>query len=218
MRFFLQILSLSLLFTGCITKSANAKFTMNQSMASTLKPIQPVTFSSKEVNLENILVCNKDCNVTSLNKQEQIKCKDYILNHFLINSELSLYIKEKSSSVEVEYLNSGLSAKNSSYEITLDWTKSRIGRGVEDSTKLYKIGIGARIKINITTNEDNIDLSDIPGFGAKIANGDMYGSLHYSIIGISGEDVESTLPFVSKLDANSIAEITIAIQKIKLLS
>jgi hypothetical protein len=120
-----------------------------------------------------------------------------------------------------------LSAKNTSYQITMDYVKFVTVNVVErnldsasgiESSKIYsyaRVGVGLRLVASITTKEAGINLGDLFAIGFAATSNKVSGSLSVNVLGIEAPEITSLLPMPSEISASSIQNAMQAMATIK---
>lgn len=148
----------------------------------------------------------------------------------LPNETVSVAIKSIKANGEAKYLGTAaISKKNEVYEITADYIKFvtiNLSEFIEDDSgngtgapgpilSYLRVGVGLRLKANITTKKKGIDVSNLFGLAIAASKEELYGTLTVSVIGIESEKVTNALPLPAEISLSSIASALQAMSTIK---
>jgi hypothetical protein len=121
-----------------------------------------------------------------------------------------------------------ISAKNTSYQITMDYVKF-VTVNVVDTLKYnqnnqienlsifsyVRVGVGLRLVASIQTKKKGINLGDLFAIGFAASKNEISGSLSVNILGIESKEITSLLPMPSEISASSIQNAMQAMATIK---
>jgi hypothetical protein len=77
------------------------------------------------------------------------------------------------------------------------------------------VGLGLRIRANITTMEAGVNLSGLPAIALQAKAGKVRGSLVVQTLGVSGKDIATVLPLPSELNETTLINSILAMGAIK---
>lgn len=77
------------------------------------------------------------------------------------------------------------------------------------------VGLGLRLKANITTLKANVNLSGLPAIAAQAEAGSIRGSLVVQTLGVSGKNIATALPLPSELNATTLTNSILSMGAIK---
>lgn len=77
------------------------------------------------------------------------------------------------------------------------------------------VGIGLRLKANVTVLKGSVNLSSLPALTAAVSAGDATGTMSVQTIGISGKAARSNLLLLDKIDATTIQNAIQVLSSIK---
>ncbi|OXG05065.1 hypothetical protein BC749_10954 [Flavobacterium araucananum] len=117
----------------------------------------------------------------------------------------------------ITYLPINISAKHSSYKITMDYMKSTtIGQEDQNGPYGYKrVGVGLRLIAMITTSKANLNIGDISTIGAAVMSGEAHGTLMAECIGIKSKEVTALFPWPSEINQTTVQNAAMALATIK---
>lgn len=136
---------------------------------------------------------------------------------FLNNETSIVSIGQIDIQGSITYLPINISAKHSSYKITMDYMKSTtIPQGDENGPYGYKrIGVGLRLIAMITTSKANVNIGDISTIGAAVMSGEAHGTLMAECIGIKSKEVTALFPWPSEINQTTVQNAAMALATIK---
>jgi hypothetical protein len=137
---------------------------------------------------------------------------------FLNNETVLVSIGKIDFDGKINYIPVTLSAKGSSYKITMDYMKfATLGQVDKDGKFLgYKrVGVGLRLISQITTFESGINIGDISSIGIAAKAGKLNGTLMIEVIGIKSKEVTTLLPLPSEINQSTIQSAMQALATIK---
>ncbi|WP_445454634.1 hypothetical protein [Flavobacterium sp. 25HG05S-40] len=137
---------------------------------------------------------------------------------FLNNETVLVSIGQIDFDGKISYIPVTLSAKGSSYKITMDYMKfATLGQVDKDGKFLgYKrVGVGLRLISQITTFESGINIGDISSIGIAAKAGKLNGTLMIEVIGIKSKEVTTLLPLPSEINQSTIQSAMQALATIK---
>jgi hypothetical protein len=77
------------------------------------------------------------------------------------------------------------------------------------------VGLGLRLKANITTLEADVNLSGLPAIAAQAQAGKVRGSLVVQTLGVSGKNIATALPLPSELNETTLTNSVLSMGAIK---
>lgn len=77
------------------------------------------------------------------------------------------------------------------------------------------VGLGLRLKANITTMEADVNLSGLPAIAAQAQAGKLRGSLVVQTLGVSGKNIATALPLPSELNETTLTNSILSMGAIK---
>jgi hypothetical protein len=137
---------------------------------------------------------------------------------FLNNETVLVSIGQIDSEGKINYIPVTLSAKGSSYKITMDYMKFATLGQIDKNGKFlgYKrVGVGLRLISQITTFESGINIGDISSIGIAAKAGKLNGTLMIEVIGIKSKEVTTLLPLPSEINQSTIQSAMQALATIK---
>jgi hypothetical protein len=121
-----------------------------------------------------------------------------------------------------------ISAKNTSYQITMDYVKfvtvnvvDTLNFNTNNLVKDYsifsyaRVGVGLRIVASIQTKRKGINLGDLFAIGFAASQNQISGSLSVNILGIESQEITTLLPMPSEISTSSIQNAMQAMATIK---
>lgn len=136
---------------------------------------------------------------------------------FLNNETSIVSIGQIDIEGRITYLPINISAKHSSYKITMDYMKSTtIAQGDQNGPYGYKrVGVGLRLIAMITTSKANLNIGDISTIGAAVMSGEAHGTLMAECIGIKSKEVTALFPWPSEINQTTVQNAAMALATIK---
>jgi hypothetical protein len=125
---------------------------------------------------------------------------------FLNNETVLLSIGQLSAEGGISYLPITVSAKNTSYKVTMDYMKFATLAQKEGNVFLgfKRVGVGLRLISLITTSEAGINIGDLSSIGLAAKTGKLTGTLMVEIVGIKSREVTNLLPLPSEINQTTI--------------
>jgi hypothetical protein len=140
-------------------------------------------------------------------------------NRLLPLQSSAVWVKKIDASGKISLMGSSLSGEAGTYEVVMDFMKYRIEDFSDAVTKEVigsgYIGVGFRIKAQITTTKADLNLSGPFSVALEAKAGNLSGSLCVDVIGIDSESVTNLIPLTSALDQSSIQQILQGLAAIK---
>lgn len=115
------------------------------------------------------------------------------------------------------YLDGSVSGEAGSYLVVMDYMKYRVEDVYHEGVLLGsgRIGVGLRIKADVTTSKSNLNLGSIVNIGIEASNDNLKGTISVDIIGIDSKDVTNLIPLNSDINETSIQAALQALASIK---
>lgn len=171
-------------------------------------PIDPIEYKDQVVLKEGGAIVRKEIKMLS---------KDQILE-FLNNETVLVSIGELKSDGQISYLPVTVSAKHSSYKVTMDYMKfATLPQMEADGTFIgfNRVGVGLRLITLLTTQEAGINIGDLSTIGLAVKTGKAKGTLMIEVVGIKSKDVTTLLPLPSEINLTTIQNAMQALATIK---
>lgn len=156
-------------------------------------------------------------NDASVEKEIKLLSAEQVLA-FLNNETVLVSIGQIDYEGKINYIPVTLSAKGSSYKITMDYMKfATLGQVNKDGEFLgYKrVGVGLRLISQITTFKSGINIGDLSSIGIAAKAGKLNGTLMIEVIGIKSKEVTTLLPLPSEINQSTIQSAMQALSTIK---
>jgi len=150
-------------------------------------------------------------------KEIKLLSSEEILS-FLNNETVLVSIGQITADGGINYVPVTLSAKGSSYKVTMDYMKfATLGQATESGEFLgfKRVGVGLRLISQITTFESNINIGDLSSIGIAAKTGKLNGTLMIEVIGIKSKEVTTLLPLPSEINQSTIQSAMQALATIK---
>lgn len=132
------------------------------------------------------------------------------------SSEVS--VKKSDSSGNMNYLTASVSSSTGQYNVVMDYMKYRV-EAINDDTGVFigngRIGVGLRVKANVQTKKEGINLGSILSLGLEAERGNLSGGIAVDVIGIDSEGVTNLIPMTSEIDQTAIQSALQALASVK---
>lgn len=135
-------------------------------------------------------------------------------NYATAKAEYDTYIGNRGEPVQVE-LNCGKDSENYSKDTKKKVNLSDIETAPEEFNVPVYIGIGLRLKANVTVLKGSVNLSSLPALTAAVESGAATGTMSVQTIGISGKSARSNLLLLDKIDTTTIQNAIQVLASIK---
>ena len=153
-----------------------------------------------------------------INKDIKLLSTDDILQ-FLNNENVLVSIGQFSIDGSISYIPIVISAKNSSYKVTMDYMKFATLGQKDDKTGDFigykRVGIGLRLISLITTTEAGLNIGDLSSIGVGVKSGKIKGTMIIEVIGIKSKEITTTIPLPSEINPTTIQNAVQALATIK---
>lgn len=157
-------------------------------------------------------------NDSLINKEIKLLSPEQVLS-FLNNETVLVSIGQLSAEGGITYLPVTVSAKSTSYKITMDYMKfATLASKDRLKNKIIgfrRIGVGLRLISLITTKEAGINIGDLSSIGLAAKAGKLTGTLMIEVVGIKSKDVTTLLPLPSEINQSTIQNAMQALATIK---
>lgn len=195
-------------FTGCDSQKALIENAQTYKNFRGFEPTDATEYDAKVTIVENNGFVNKEIRLLT----------PLQILSFLNNETVLVSIGRIDVEGNITYVPVTLSAKSTSYKITMDYMKfATIGQVGQDGRFLgYKrVGVGLRLISQITTFESGINIGDLSSIGLAAKAGKLNGTLMIEIIGIKSKEVTTLLPLPSEINQTTIQNAMQALATIK---
>nr|WP_315155318.1 hypothetical protein [uncultured Flavobacterium sp.] len=173
-------------------------------------PVDPIEYDDKVQITDN-------ARTIIINKEIKLLNNDEILQ--LLNNETVLVsIGQVNADGGISYLPITISAKHSSYKVTMDYMKfATIAQGDDQGSFIgfNRVGVGLRLITLITTSEAGINIGDLSSIGFAAKAGKVKGTLMIEVVGIKSKEVTTILPLPSEINQTTIQNAMQALATIK---
>lgn len=153
-----------------------------------------------------------------INKEIKLLTKEQVLS-FLNNETVLVSIGKISVEGGITYIPVTVSAKNTSYKVTMDYMKFATLQAKDPKTgKIIgqrRVGVGLRLISLITTMDAGINIGDLSSIGIAAKAGKLTGTLMIEVVGIKSKDVTTLLPLPSEINQTTIQNAMQALATIK---
>lgn len=171
-------------------------------------PIDPVEYDDKVFITENGKIISKEIKLLTSDEIFQ----------FLNNETVLVSIGQVNAEGGISYLPITISAKHSSYKVTMDYMKfATLPQGDENGNFIgfNRVGVGLRLVTLITTSEAGINIGDLSSIGLASKAGKLKGTLMIEVVGIKSKEVTTLLPLPSEINQTTIQNAIQALATIK---
>ncbi|WP_231465087.1 hypothetical protein [Pedobacter sp. Leaf132] len=171
-------------------------------------PVDPIEYDDKiQLSSQNQMY----------NKEIKLLSTDEILE-FLNNETVLVSIGKVTAEGGISYTPITISAKHSSYKVTMDYMKFATLPQVDDTKKFIgfnRVGVGLRLITLLTTNEAGINIGDLSSIGIAAKAGKVKGTMMIEVVGIKSKEVTTLLPLPSEINQTTIQNAMQALATIK---
>lgn len=137
----------------------------------------------------------------------------------LPNQTATIIVQKLDNSGSVKYLTAALTREAGSYRATLDYVKYLVEEVTDDTGEHvlghYRVGVGLRIKADVKTTKEGIDLGSLFAIGLAAQQGDLRGQVSVDTIGLDSPVITQLFPLPSQIDETSIQKSLEALAAIK---
>jgi len=173
------------------------------------EPTDPTEYDDKVQILVKGKIVDKDIKILSTEE---------ILS-FLNNETVVVSVGRVSTDGSISYLPVTISAKATSYKVTMDYMKFAT-LPVRDSVGekvvgFRRVGVGLRLISLITTLDAGINIGDLSSIGLAAKQGRLSGTLMIEVVGIKSKDVTTLLPLPSEINQTTIQNAMQSLATIK---
>lgn len=172
------------------------------------EPVDPIEYDD---NVQVIV------DQTLVNKEMKLLTSDEMLQ-FLNNETVLVSIGQVNAEGGISYIPITVSAKHSSYKVTMDYMKfTTLGQKdeYENFIGFKRVGVGLRLISLITTTEAGINIGDLSSIGLAAKAGKVKGTLMVEVVGIKSKEVTTLLPLPSEINQTTIQNAMQALATIK---
>lgn len=171
-------------------------------------PIDPIEYDDKVLITED---------GKTINKEIKLLTGDEIFQ-FLNNETVLVSIGQVNAAGGISYLPVTISAKHSSYKVTMDYMKFATLAQADESGSFIgfnRVGVGLRLITLLTTSEAGINIGDLSSIGLAVKAGKVKGTLMIEVVGIKSKEVTTLLPLPSEINQTTIQNAMQALATIK---
>jgi|GEM_PF-889393 len=171
-------------------------------------PVDPIEYNEKVEIVENGKIISKEIKI--LTSEE--------IFQFLNNETVLVSIGQVNAEGGISYLPITISAKHSSYKVTMDYMKfATLPQADElgDFIGFNRVGVGLRLITLLTTSEAGINIGDLSSIGLAAKLGKVKGTLMIEVVGIKSKEVTTLLPLPSEINQTTIQNAMQALATIK---
>ena len=177
------------------------------------EPTDPIEYDDKIQIADGV-----QPNDSLIYKEIKLLSTEQVLS-FLNNETVLVSIGQLSAKGGITYLPVTVSAKSTSYKITMDYmkfatlaSKDRLKNKING---FRRVGVGLRLISLITTKEAGINIGDLSSIGLAAKAGKLTGTLMIEVVGIKSKDVTTLLPLPSEINQSTIQNAMQALATIK---
>lgn len=171
-------------------------------------PIDPIEYEDNVAITENGNIISKE--IKLLNSDE--------IFQFLNNETVLVSIGQVNAEGGISYLPITISAKHSSYKVTMDYMKFATLPQADEIGNFIgfnRVGVGLRLVSLLTTSEAGINIGDLSSIGLAAKAGKVKGTLMIEVVGIKSKEVTTLLPLPSEINQTTIQNAMQALATIK---
>jgi hypothetical protein len=136
----------------------------------------------------------------------------------LPNRMSSVMIERQNADGSVVLASAPVTAAPGAYTVVMDQIKyatARLDRGPDGQAGFARIGVGIRIRAQVVTLKENLNLGSLLAIGTAARAGDLTGSLSFDLIGVDATDVALPLPLSAEIQEESLRAALAAINAIE---
>lgn len=207
-RHFYLLIIISIFLSSC---SAHREILRNGQAYDNFRgfiPIDPIEYEDKVIITENGTITKKEIKLLTSDEIFQ----------FLNNETVLVSIGKINAEGGISYLPITISAKHSSYKVTMDYMKFATlpqFDEVGDFLGFNRVGVGLRLVTLLTTSEAGINIGDLSSIGLAAKAGKVKGTLMIEVVGIKSKEVTTLLPLPSEINQTTIQNAMQALATIK---
>ncbi|WP_296149824.1 hypothetical protein [uncultured Flavobacterium sp.] len=171
-------------------------------------PVDPIEYNEKVEIIENGKIISKEIKI--LTSEE--------IFQFLNNETVLVSIGQVNAEGGISYLPITISAKHSSYKVTMDYMKFATLPQADEIGNFIgfnRVGVGLRLITLLTTSEAGINIGDLSSIGLAAKLGKVKGTLMIEVVGIKSKEVTTLLPLPSEINQTTIQNAMQALATIK---
>jgi len=171
-------------------------------------PVDPIEYNEKVEIVENGKIISKEIKI--LTSEE--------IFQFLNNETVLVSIGQVNAEGGISYLPITISAKHSSYKVTMDYMKFATLPQADEIGNFIgfnRVGVGLRLITLLTTSEAGINIGDLSSIGLAAKLGKVKGTLMIEVVGIKSKEVTTLLPLPSEINQTTIQNAMQALATIK---
>jgi hypothetical protein len=172
-------------------------------------PIDPIEYEDNVIITENGKITSKEIKLLTSDEIFQ----------FLNNETVLVSIGKVNAEGGISYLPVTISAKHSSYKVTMDYMKfatlPQLDEVGENFIGFNRVGVGLRLVTLLTTSEAGINIGDLSSIGLAAKAGKVKGTLMIEVVGIKSKEVTTLLPLPSEINQTTIQNAMQALATIK---
>lgn len=172
------------------------------------KPIDPIYLESVRVYENGAMVEKNWATIT-----------DKAIKRSLLPIQTSyVSIKKTDDSAKASFTTGSLAKTRGNYTVIMDFMKYRVEPLYNVDKRFLgngKVGVGLRIKLDVTTKKDNLNLASLIGIGLEASRGSLNGNISIDVIGIDSADVTNLIPLTAEIDQTAIQASLQALASIK---
>jgi hypothetical protein len=208
MRNTIILIVIAILLFGCNAQKQALKNGKTYDNFRGFEPIDPIEYD------DNVYIVIDDSIVS---KEMKLLSPEEILS-FLNNETVLVSIGQFSMEGGISYLPVTVSAKYTSYRVTMDYMKfATLGQRNQQNEFIgfKRVGVGLRLISLITTTDAGINIGDLSSIGMAAKMGKLTGTLMVEVIGIKSKEVTTLLPLPSEINQTTIQNAMQALAAIK---
>jgi len=132
--------------------------------------------------------------------------------------EVSVYKADSSRNALIPIF--GVSERNTSYQVVVDYVTYRIDEADVDeggttASYYYRTGVGVRLRADIHTRKAGIDILNLFGITGAVSRGDATGTMRFEVMGVGGELINGLIPVPAEISEESMMAAMQAVAAIK---
>lgn len=150
----------------------------------------------------------------------QISTDKKTVTNMLANESFDTKIQQFAADGSISYIYSGLTQKNGTYRVTIDFNKYAIETVKDSATSCVgyvKMGIALRVVINLYANKKKVNINNVVAIAEAAEKGDIVGSIGFQILGLESEEIAAVTPLESELTSTSHTQYFEALNNLRAL-
>ena len=172
------------------------------------EPVDPIEYNDLIILTDNGRLYEKEIKLLT---------NDEILQ-FLTNETVLVSIGQVNAEGGISYIPVTVSAKHTSYKVTMDYMKFATLPQVRENGSFIgfnRVGVGLRLITLMTTSEAGINIGDLSSIGLAAREGKIKGTLMIEVVGIKSKEITTLLPLPSEINQTTIQNAMQALATIK---